>query len=349
MQFTRILFAIGSVICLGACTPAAEVAESEVPVGSDRVLKLEELTFTDIDKIDREKSIFFLTFGNLEQHGPHLPVGADYYQALGIRDRLVARLQEAYPDYTMVVVPVIPLGEGSADDSARQFDQEHWPGTFALRFTTLRDVAIDLGASIARKGFRNIFLIHNHGAELHNLAFNQASAFVSEKYQALMVNITSLVFGEGFNSGEILDRHLGEGWQEEIGITGHAGTGETSTNLFLHDLVKPEYKDLEPFVVKEISDIDRLHERWEGWQGYWSDPSRATSELGEDLINDRVERSFLMAQRVLSGEDISQLPVFPHSRPSTADSDVLVQLKQENYAQKTAEIEAWLEKNQPAF
>ena len=119
----------------------------------------------------------------------------------------------------MVIVPVIPLGEGSADDSARQLDQEHWPGTFALRFTTLRDIAIDLGASIARKGFRNIFLIHNHGAELHNLAFNQAAAFVSEKYQALMVNITSLVFGEGFNSSEILDRHLGEGWQEEIGIT----------------------------------------------------------------------------------------------------------------------------------
>ena len=67
------------------------------------------------------------------------------------------------------------------------------------------------------------------------------------------------------------------------------------------------------------------------------------------MINDRVERSFRMAQRVLSGEDISQLPVFPHSRPSTADSDVLVQLKQENYAKKTAEIEAWLEKNQPAF
>ncbi len=208
MQFTRILSAIGFVICLCACTPAGEEAESEAPVGTDRVLKLEELTFTDIDKIDLERSIFFLTFGHLEQHGTHLPVGADYYQALGVRDRLVARLQEAYPNYTLVVMPVIPLGEDSADDSARQFDQEHWPGTFALRFTTLRDVAIDLGASIARKGFRNIFLIHNHGAELHNIAFNQAAAFVSEKYQALMVNITSLVFGEGFNSSEILDEHL---------------------------------------------------------------------------------------------------------------------------------------------
>ena len=55
MKFTRILLAIGFMICPGACTPAAEEAESEVPVGSDRVLKLEELTFMDIDKIDREK------------------------------------------------------------------------------------------------------------------------------------------------------------------------------------------------------------------------------------------------------------------------------------------------------
>ncbi len=348
MKSTRILSLIGCLVCLGACAPTGEDGEPESINTANRVLKLEELTFTDIDKIDREKSIFFLTFGNLEQHGPHIPVGSDYYQSIGDTDRLIARLQEAHPDFTFVVFPVVPLGEGGADDLARQFDQDHWPGTFAVRFTTLRDVAIDLGASIARKGFQHIFLIHHHGMPLHNVAFSEAAAFVSQRYNVRMVNITSLVFGEGFYSNEVLDKHLGEGWQEEIGINVHAGTAETSANLFLHDLVRSEYKDLEPFVVKDRSELFRIHERWEGWQGYWSAPSRASKEIGEDLINDLVERSFRIAEKALAGEDLSKLPVYPDSLPPTPEAEPLRKEVQENYAKQTAEIEAWLEKSQTA-
>src|SRR5215467_3170243 len=40
--------------------------------GKNRILKLEELSQAEIDKLDRNKSAFILTFGNLEEHGPHL-------------------------------------------------------------------------------------------------------------------------------------------------------------------------------------------------------------------------------------------------------------------------------------
>ena len=344
MKTAGFLLLIGFVVGLTACAPAGEDVEPESAAASDRVLKLEELTFPDIDNLDRENSIFFLTFGNLEEHGPHIPVGSDYFQAVGVRDRLIARLGEAHPDYTFVVVPVVPLGEGGADDLARRFNEEKHTGmhvgTLAVRFSTLRDVAMDLGSSIARKGFQNIFLIHSHGAVLHNVAFTQAAAFVSERYQVRMVNITSLVFAEGFYSSEVLDQHLGEGWQEEIGMTGHSGTGETSANLFLHDLVKLEYKDLEPFVVEDFSGLFRIHER-EDWPGYWSDPSRATRELGEDLINDFVERGFRIAQMALAGEDLAQLPVYPDSLPDMPEGGMFLNELQEHYAQQTAEFEAW--------
>ena len=91
------------------CAPASESEETEPAPTASQVLKLEELTFTDIEQIDRNNSIFFLTFGNLEEHGPHIPVGSDYFQAVGVRNRLIARLQEAHPDYKLVVVPVVPL------------------------------------------------------------------------------------------------------------------------------------------------------------------------------------------------------------------------------------------------
>ena len=344
MRSTHILPLIGVLICLSACTPAGEGVETESVPAARQVLQLEELTFPEIDKLDREKTIFFLTFGILEEHGPHIPVGSDYFQAVGVRDRLIDRLQAVYPDYDFVVVPVVPLGEGGANDLAWQFDHV---GTFSVRFSTLRDVAIDLGASIARKGFQNIFLIHSHGSALHNIAYNEAAGFVSERYSVRMVNIMSLVFGGGFYSDEVLDKHLGKGWQEEIGITGHAGTAETSANLFLHELVKPEYKDLEPLVVKDFAEIFRINER-EGWQGYWSDPSKATREIGQELINDYVERSFRIAEKALAGDDLSELPVYPMNLTEIPEADELLEKLLEIYANQKAEIDTWLKEQQPA-
>lgn len=330
----RLWIAIGSALLLNACAASDDPSRA----ADDGVLRLEELTFPEVDAIDRQRSVFFLTFGNLEEHGPHIPVGSDYYIAIGVRDRLIDRLRAQHPDYDMVVVPVMPLGEGGANDLARQFDHV---GTFALRYSTLRDVAIDMGASIASKGFQNIFLIHAHGSPLHNIAFNEAARFVSDRYDVRMVNVSSLMFAEGFFSDAVLDRHLGEGWQQEIGITGHAGTGETSVNLFLHDLVKPSYRQLEPFVVKEFGDIFRLHER-PGWQGYWSDPSRASAEIGEDLVNDWVDRSFRIAELALGGEDLSQLPVYPDDLSSNPAEDAYVAEALQRYAEREAEVEAWL-------
>ena len=42
-----------------------------------RVYKLEELTWLQIDAFDRQRTLFILPVGMIEQHGPHLPVGAD--------------------------------------------------------------------------------------------------------------------------------------------------------------------------------------------------------------------------------------------------------------------------------
>ncbi|HEX9582418.1 MAG TPA: hypothetical protein VF970_15040 [Gemmatimonadales bacterium] len=69
--------AIGAAACAPASRPAGERDPS--------VLQLEELSYTDIDALDRERAVFVLTFGNLEEHGPHLPVGSDGSPLPGFR------------------------------------------------------------------------------------------------------------------------------------------------------------------------------------------------------------------------------------------------------------------------
>ena len=320
---------VAVLIAASACDQATNTGlddPEDRAVGS--VLMLEQSTYPQIDQLDRDKSIFILTFGNFEQHGPHLPIGTDTYQAVWVRDGLVQQLQKSHPDYNVVLVPVIPLGVGGANDLAHQFTHI---GTYAVRYSTLRAVAIDMGAAIAANGFKHIFLIHNHGALLHNIAFSEAADFVSDRFDANMVNITSLVFGTGGYSDDIVTEHLGPGWKEEIGILGHSGVSETSISLYLHDFVDPIYKELDPFVVPDRPSLSLIPER-EDWQGYWNDPSQATAALGEDLMDDFIERSHRIASMALAGEDLSMLPVFPGW-----DTEV-----PERYLARKAEIDAWL-------
>lgn len=306
-----------------------------------RVLRLEELAFPDIDRLDRAKTIFFLTFGNLEEHGPHLPVGSDYFQAIAVRDGLIARLRRSHPDYDFVLVPVVPLGEGGANDVVDQLDHV---GTFAVRDDTLRDVAIDLGSAIARKGFRHIFLVHNHGSPLHNAAFTEAARFVSERHQARMVNLTSLVFAQGFYGPAVMAKHLGADWERRLGFEAHAGAAETSANLAVRpDLVKPDYRRLPPFVAKDLAEFLRTRER-SGWNGYWGGPALATAALGKALLADFADRSAAIAEKALAGEDLSALPVYPDSMGPLPEAEAFMKLVLERYAEDAAAIEAWLAK-----
>jgi len=122
-MFRRLLFgvtALGLATSLFGCQPRDATSGGFSADG--RVFKLEELTYPDIDGLDRETTVFILTFGNLEEHGPHLPVGSDYFQAIGVRDGMVERLLESHPEHSFVLVPVVPLGEGGFNDLARQFD-----------------------------------------------------------------------------------------------------------------------------------------------------------------------------------------------------------------------------------
>ena len=328
-----------------ACGQPSETLEVNYESPADyRVLRLEELTFTDIDALSRDRTIFFLTFGNLEEHGPHLPVGSDYVQAVGVRDGVIDRLRDLHPDLKFVLMPVVPLGESGANDMAHQFDHV---GTYGIRYKTLRDVTIDLGSSIARQGFEKILLFHHHGPLLHNLALSEAADFVSERYGVRMVNVTSRVLGTGFYSSEVLAEFLGDDWEDRIGFEGHAGAAESSMNLYLRgDLVKPEYKTYEPFFAANAAEFYRTYEKTEGWRGYWGAPALASAEIGEALAQDLIDRSVGIVERVIAGEDLSGMPSYPESLPPLPEAEALVALLLERYDRQTAEIEAWLAERQ---
>ena len=85
---------IVSIVCVisgSAPSARAQATERDTPAPTrSKLYKLEELTWPQIDTLNRDRTLFILPMGMIEEHGPHLPVGAD---TLGVTLALPMRLR----------------------------------------------------------------------------------------------------------------------------------------------------------------------------------------------------------------------------------------------------------------
>src|SRR5207245_8110362 len=106
------------------------------------------------------------TVSSLEAHRPHLPVGTDMFDAEFFSERLANRIIAEKPGWTVWLGPPVPLGASAFDE----------PGTLLARARTVRNLAVDYGAALARHGFRYILLMNGHGGPRHLVALGEAAA-----------------------------------------------------------------------------------------------------------------------------------------------------------------------------
>ena len=135
---------------------------------------------------------------------------------------------------------------------------------------------------------------------------------------------------------------MGEDWLQKFGMAGHACAAETSANLYLcGDLVKPEYKDLTPYVTKDFGEFLQAYKRSD-WRGYWNAPSKASKEMGKELVEDFIDRSYRIAEKALAGDDLSALPVYPDNMPPMPEMEEWATKLNEHYTAQKDQIEKWL-------
>ena len=259
-----------------------------VPPTSDRlqpapesgaIFRLEELSFSQLEALDRNRVVVLFTVSPLEEHGPHLPVGTDLFTADAISSRLAARILEAKPGWTVLIGPSIPIG-ASAFDSA---------GTLLARARTVRSVTRDYGAALARHGFRYLLVLNGHGGPRHIVALEEAAAAVSRRYKVRMFSVSGPALWK-FMRGRyarrleaILGRPFTATEREALSGDTHAGMWETSLVLMKRpDLVNPLYSGLPS---QKFRLIDVLHRNYPlqlgNRMGYIGTPSAACTELGK--------------------------------------------------------------------
>lgn len=258
-------------------------------------LRLEELKYPDLQKMDRATTLFTLVVSPLEEHGPHLPLGVDAFNAEFFAEEITRRFLQKRPGWTVVRIPSLHAGSFAFDA----------PGSIIVRPRVVRDLVIDTLSSLAKYGF-NYFLISNaHGGPTHIVALEEAARAVSHRYGARALSFTGHIaweFLRGKYWPEIVERlNLSPEDTAALKDDAHAGQWETSMMLKLHpQLVDPSYTTLNPFSAKMIERIRPNYPLKMGEQlGYVGHPARASLDLAEVSSEFLVEKALALVEEHL--------------------------------------------------
>ena len=112
-----------------------------------------DLTSPEVGAAAERESLVLLPVGQVEEHGPHLPVGTDLFIAehvvRAVADELEGRIET-------LVLPGLWTGYSGAELG-------RWPGTLMVRTRVFTDLVHDVCLSLIKSGFRKICLVNAHG------------------------------------------------------------------------------------------------------------------------------------------------------------------------------------------
>ena len=225
-----------------------------------------ELTSPDAAEQLEHVDIALLPVGAIEQHGPHLPLDTDAFDA----QTLASRVAQACSDPKPLVLPPIAYGVS--------YHHEDFKGTVSVSNETLSRLVYEIGVSVVRNGIRKLVVINGHGG--NGPALN---------YAAQMINRDTGIFA-CVDTGETSDADIYRLIETPNDV--HAGEIETSTALAVRPhLVKMERAERS---VPEFASryLDFTSKRGISWYAYtrkitttgvMGDPTKADGKKGERI------------------------------------------------------------------
>jgi len=272
----KFLFIVSTILFFGIFLLAQE---------EGKPLVLQEMSWTDVRDYLKTSDMVIIPIASTEQHGPHLPLGTDYYEATGISKLISARTG-------VVVAHVLLVG----------YSEYHsgFPGSLSLKPETMEQVLFETAEMLMRYGFRRFMFFNYHGG--NNIVQQRVIHRINHTTEAIAVAI-------GHGSPIQKGRYQGK---DEVGDE-HAGIGETSLMLYLKpELVKMERAEKPKAIYSEkLQALWMLSQQYPGLlmvfnslrgvpvetkkggashelysNGIWSfsDPKKATKERGEKQV-----------------------------------------------------------------
>jgi creatinine amidohydrolase len=262
-----------------------------------RIIKLEELSWKQIDELNRNKTIFFLPISPLEEHGPHLPVGTDLLTIKDIVNEAVKILKKRKPELTCVVLPPIPIGYC-------KFNTE-FPGSISVSGKIVRDVVHSVGSSLGNHRFKYLIICTFHLAVVHLRGIYSAMKKLESEFGLKICE----PWGPYYYNNEIQksEPKLGFDTTKEV----HGGFRETSLMKYQYPyLVDESYKKLQSmyrdvysprFLGKNFKELGLK-------DGYIGSPARADVDYGRWFFNEIVNIFVDSTIKLYDGKKLPELP-----------------------------------------
>jgi creatinine amidohydrolase/Fe(II)-dependent formamide hydrolase-like protein len=243
-----------------------------------------ELTWREARARIKKMDVALLPVGAVEQHGPHLPLDTDAFDA----DYLARRVAEACSDPKPLVLPPISYGVS--------YHHADFTGTVSISNDTLAKVIYEIGISVSRNGIRKLVIINGHGG--NSPALN---------YAAQMINRDARIF-VCVDTGETSDVDIDKIIETPNDV--HAGEIETSTSLAMRpQLVKMNQaqKYIPKFSSRYLDFTSKRGVLWYAYtrkispSGVMGDPTKASAAKGERIWE------IMIAHLVSLVEDLKRL------------------------------------------
>jgi len=250
-----------------------------------------ELTWEEAEKKCLEVDLAILPVGAIEQHGPHLPLDVDAFDA----NFLAQKVAEACSHPKPLVLPLISYGVS--------YHHSQFKGTISISNEAMSKFIYDIGMSLAKNGIKKLLIINGHGD--NSPALN---------YAAQMINRDAHIF-VCVDTGETSDTDIYELIHTHNDI--HAGEVETSTSLVTrpHLVKMDQARDMSVrFSNRYLDFTSKYSVPWYAHtdkisaNGVLGDPTKASTEKGEKIWKIMIAHLVVLAEELkrLSLEEIYQ-------------------------------------------
>jgi creatinine amidohydrolase/Fe(II)-dependent formamide hydrolase-like protein/7-cyano-7-deazaguanine synthase in queuosine biosynthesis len=225
-----------------------------------------ELTWPEAEERFKQVDIALLPVGSIEQHGPHLPLDTDAFDA----EYLARRVAQACSRPRPLVLPLIPFGVS--------YHHEGFKGTISISNDTLSQLVYEIGMCVAKNGITKLVIINAHGG--NSPALN---------YAAQKINRDARIFA-CVDTGETSDVDINKLIQTPNDV--HAGEFETSTSLAIRPhLVRMDKisKKVPKFSSRYLNFTSKRAVSWYARTkkisstGVMGDPTKASAEKGKRI------------------------------------------------------------------
>jgi len=242
-----------------------------------------DMRWPELKRIAKQNPIILLPVGQIEGHGPHLPVGCDYMISTETA-RLVA--EKASEEMPVLVMPTLWAGYSGKG-------LFKWPGVISIPPELVISTVEHIVISLSKSGFKNVVIMNSHGH--HDGVLRVAARKIADVCDVNII-VTDI--------WRLADDAVSRLRESKRGGCCHACEYETSVLLYFKKRVNMKAAKDEPVIPhSEFVSGDNFGKGskifWSTWRyqksktGTYGCPTLATEEKGaiftEETINNYIK------------------------------------------------------------